>query len=66
MILPGVTRDSVLSLARSHASGEKKLEGLASELIINERPVTMGEVKAAADAGNLVEMFGAGELCELG
>ncbi|KAJ7806499.1 branched chain amino acid aminotransferase [Mycena leptocephala] len=42
MILPGVTRDSVLTLAREH------------------RGVTMKEVKEAAAAGRLVEMFGAG------
>ena len=61
MILPGVTRDSVLSLARSHVSGGKKLAGLPDNLIVNERPVTMGEVKKAADTGNLVELFGAGD-----
>lgn len=61
MILPGVTRDSVLSLARSHVSGEKRLSGLPSDLVVSERPVTMIDVKAAADAGNLMELFGAGK-----
>ncbi|KAJ7706441.1 branched-chain amino acid aminotransferase II [Mycena rosella] len=60
MILPGVTRDSVLALAREHASGKKRLPNLADKLIISERGVTMKEVKAAAAAGRLVEMFGAG------
>ncbi|THH08726.1 hypothetical protein EW145_g2514 [Phellinidium pouzarii] len=60
MILPGVTRDSVLSLARKHASGKNKLDGLTSDFIVSERPVTMSEVKAAAEANKLVELFGAG------
>ncbi|KAJ7492868.1 branched-chain amino acid aminotransferase II [Mycena latifolia] len=60
MILPGVTRDSVLTLAREHMSGKKRLPNLADNLIVSERGVTMKEVKAAAAAGRLVEMFGAG------
>jgi len=60
MILPGVTRDSVLTLAREHASGKNRLSNLADKLIVSERSVTMKEVKAAAAAGRLVEMFGAG------
>jgi len=60
MILPGVTRDSVLTLAREHASGKNKLANLSGKLIVSERSVTMKEVKTAAAAGRLVEMFGAG------
>ncbi|KAI0803096.1 branched-chain amino acid aminotransferase II [Irpex lacteus] len=61
MILPGVTRDSVLSLARDHASGKSPLAGMPEgEFVVNERPVTMKEVKAAAESGNLVEFFGTG------
>ncbi|KAJ6604404.1 aminotransferase [Mycena vulgaris] len=48
MILPG------------HASGKKRLANLSDKLIVSERGVTMKEVKAAAAAGRLVEMFGAG------
>ncbi|KLO13953.1 branched-chain amino acid aminotransferase II [Schizopora paradoxa] len=54
MILPGVTRDSVLRLARD------KIAGLPKDLIVNERPVTMNEVKEASLDGRLVELFGAG------
>lgn len=51
-ILEGVTRDSVLSLAR---------ERLASQgWQINERKCTMQEVAAAAAEGRLLEVFGAG------
>ncbi|KAI0321116.1 branched-chain amino acid aminotransferase II [Amylostereum chailletii] len=60
MILPGVTRDSVLSLARSHASGALSIPELSSKLVVSERPVTMPEVRDAARGGELVEMFGSG------
>jgi len=60
MILPGVTRDSVLALARSHASGGKRLKGLPDRLKVSERPVNMGEIIAASKTGRLVELFGAG------
>jgi branched-chain amino acid aminotransferase len=60
MILPGVTRDSVLELARNHVSSKKRLEGLPDDLIVSERPITMAEVQAASAAGRLVEMFGSG------
>lgn len=61
MILPGVTRDSVLSLARNHSSGKTRLQNLPDRLIVSERPVTMKEVKDASESGHLVELFGAGE-----
>ncbi|KAJ7225761.1 branched-chain amino acid aminotransferase II [Mycena pura] len=60
MILPGVTRDSVLTLAREHLSGVKRLPDLPENLVVSERTVTMKEVKEAANEGRLVEMFGAG------
>ncbi|KIK71241.1 hypothetical protein GYMLUDRAFT_33381 [Collybiopsis luxurians FD-317 M1] len=60
MILPGVTRDSVLSLARDHASGKYKLPNLPDNLIVSERPVTMKEIQEAEAAGTLVELFGSG------
>jgi len=60
MILPGVTRDSILTLARDHASGKRPVPGLPSNLVIEERGVTMSEIKSAAGKGELVELFGAG------
>lgn len=60
MILPGVTRDSVLTLAREHASGVRPIAGLPKDLTVSERPVTMAEVKAASQSGKLAELFGAG------
>lgn len=62
LILPGVTRDSVLSLARDHVSGKALLEGLPDQgkFVVSERPVTMGEVKQAAQDARLLEFFGTG------
>src|SRR6266446_383423 len=61
LILPGVTRDSILSLARSHAAGTLRIPNLTSKLVVSERGVTMKEVCDAAQSGRLVEMFGSGE-----
>ncbi|PCH33474.1 branched-chain amino acid aminotransferase II [Wolfiporia cocos MD-104 SS10] len=60
IILPGITRDSVLGIARDHVSGKAKLAGLPDDLVVSERPITMLEVKEAAKAGNLLEFFGTG------
>ncbi|XP_063852257.1 LOW QUALITY PROTEIN: branched-chain-amino-acid aminotransferase, cytosolic-like [Scylla paramamosain] len=49
LILPGVTRDSLLTLARSWG-----------EFRVTERDITMGEVEQASEEGRLIEMFGAG------
>jgi len=60
LILPGVTRDSVLALARDHASGKVPIAGLPSKLTVSERLITMKEVQEAGQRGNLLEVFGAG------
>jgi branched-chain amino acid aminotransferase len=60
MILPGITRDSVLALARAHAAGEDAIAGLDGPLVVSERPVNMAEIIAAAADGSLVELFGTG------
>jgi branched-chain amino acid aminotransferase len=51
-ILEGVTRDSVLTLAR------ERLEPRG--WVVNERKTTMQEVSTAAQEGRLLEVFGAG------
>ncbi|CAG8450792.1 18579_t:CDS:2 [Acaulospora morrowiae] len=51
-ILAGVTRDSILSLARSW-----------NEFKVSERKITMPEVVKAAEDGRLIEMFGSGTAC---
>ncbi|GAA6009044.1 uncharacterized protein JCM10292_002463 [Rhodotorula paludigena] len=62
IILPGVTRDSVLALARAHAdpSHPFRLAGLPDELVVSERKVTMPELRDAARDGSLLEVFGTG------
>lgn len=61
LILPGVTRDSVLALARDHVSGKNPIKGVPKDLVVSERPITMKEVKESAAKGDLLEVFGAGE-----
>lgn len=51
-ILEGVTRDSILALAREKLSQEG--------WEVNERKYTIGEVAKAADEGRLLEAFGSG------
>ncbi|KAJ2825754.1 branched-chain-amino-acid transaminase bat2 [Coemansia furcata] len=51
-ILPGVTRDSVLELARGW--GEFK---------VSERKINMKQISRASDEGRLLEIFGAGTAC---
>lgn len=51
-ILPGVTRDSILELARGW--GEFK---------VSERKLNMKQVAKACDEGRLLEVFGAGTAC---
>ena len=51
-ILPGVTRDSILSLVKE----SKDLK----DVKVVERPMTMRELFEASDKGNLLEMFGSG------
>ncbi|KAG5461372.1 MAG: aminotransferase [Olpidium bornovanus] len=51
-ILPGITRDSILALAREW-----------NEFKVSERKFTMKDIKAAAAEGRLIEMFGAGTAC---
>lgn len=52
-ILPGVTRDSILHLARKYWSEEYSID-------VSERFATMKEIHAAHADGRLVEAFGAG------
>ncbi|GAA5823302.1 hypothetical protein JCM11251_007560 [Rhodosporidiobolus azoricus] len=60
MILPGVTRDSVMQLAKDHASGKNRLAGLPDKFIVTERKMTMPEIRDASRNGTLREIFGTG------
>ena len=61
-ILPGVTRDSVLTLLRRYKAGKVALQGLPEpgDIDVHERRITMREVVQAAERGELVEVFGSG------
>lgn len=59
-ILPGVTRDSVLALARDHAEGKLSIAGLPKNFKVSERKLTMPEIQQLQSQGRLVEMFGSG------
>jgi branched-chain amino acid aminotransferase len=52
-ILPGVTRASILELARSWSGSGEGVE-------VFERFVTMKEIQQAGEEGRLLEIFGAG------
>lgn len=60
-ILPGVTRDSTLSLLAAHPS-KTSLPNIPNtlKLYAHERKVTMSELVAWANDGKLVESFGVG------
>ena len=57
-ILPGVTRQSILELAREWKDGEA--DAWEGELTVSERWLTMKEVSECRDEGRLLEAFGAG------
>ncbi|TRY87807.1 hypothetical protein DNTS_015712 [Danionella cerebrum] len=71
VILPGVTRQSLLDLAREWVSEYEKFseDKRVGELIgkgdfkVTERRVFMHELLAALDAGRILEVFGAGTAC---
>ena len=61
LILPGITRMSVLALARQHAAAPRELEmDLPAKLVVSERKILLAEVVEAERNGSLVEMFGTG------
>ena len=50
---------SILELLRAHQKGEERLKNVP-KIEVNERDIKMQELVDAANAGNIVEMFGAG------
>jgi branched-chain amino acid aminotransferase len=61
-ILPGVTRESALTLADAHTSGKLHLPGVPTTLKIHthQRPLTMAEIAMHSEQGQLLEAFGVG------
>ncbi|CED84012.1 branched-chain amino acid aminotransferase ii [Phaffia rhodozyma] len=62
LILPGITRASLLALARSHQKGEITLPGLPekSKFVIEEREFGLSDLRAWSEKDALREAFGAG------
>ncbi|WWC62927.1 branched-chain amino acid aminotransferase [Kwoniella dejecticola CBS 10117] len=60
VVLPGVTRDSALQLARAHAKGDLVVPGLPEKLVVSERKLIMADLVEAEKNGTLVEVFGTG------
>lgn len=58
MILPGVTRRSVLELVRERLS--EQFVGKLAPLQVVERTLTIGEIEKAAQEGRIVESFVSG------
>ncbi|KAF9475341.1 branched-chain amino acid aminotransferase II [Pholiota conissans] len=57
-ILPGITRDSTLTLAKAHTSGKVTLHGLKGvNLHTFERALTMAEIAKLSDEGRILESF---------
>lgn len=61
-ILPGITRESTITLANAHTSGKITLPGVSPSLKIHtyERPLTMSEIAGYCDQGRILECFGVG------
>lgn len=50
IVLPGITRDSIIKLLKAHAAGETELPNLQKEVRVVERDISMPEVvKSTAD-----------------
>ncbi|OCF35006.1 branched-chain amino acid aminotransferase [Kwoniella heveanensis BCC8398] len=60
VVLPGVTRDSALQLARAHESGELVIPGLPEKMTVSERKLIMADLVEAEKNGTLLEVFGTG------
>lgn len=62
MVLPGVTRDSIMSLCAAHndPATNFRIEGLPNKLKVVEKSMTMKEILVASENGSLKEMFGSG------
>lgn len=62
LILPGVTRDSVLCLARAHSDPTTpfRIAGFPQKLVVSERELYMSDLVAAVANGSIAEIFGTG------
>ncbi|WOO84539.1 Branched-chain-amino-acid aminotransferase, mitochondrial [Vanrija pseudolonga] len=62
IVLPGVTRESIITLLNDHASGKQAfpLEGMPKNIRVVERDISMNEIVEGTKDGSLKGMFGCG------
>ena len=60
--MPGITRDSTLSLAQAHTAGKISLPGISPsrKLYTYERTLTMADLVSWSEQGKILEVFGVG------
>lgn len=62
IVLPGVTRASIIELLQEHADGKAEfpLAGMPKNIRVVERDIPMAEIVEGSQDGSLVGMFGCG------
>jgi branched-chain amino acid aminotransferase len=55
IVLPGITRESIIEMLEDHAAGRKELplEGMPKQVRVVERDITMREVVEGIEDGTL-------------
>ncbi len=53
IVLPGITRDSIIKLLNAHAEGKASIEGLQKEVRVVERDISMPELVKSNEDGTL-------------
>ena len=55
IVLPGVTRDSIIELLEAHGSGSKPfpVEGMPEKVRVVQRDISMGEITSSIADGTL-------------
>ncbi|OCF32305.1 branched-chain-amino-acid transaminase [Kwoniella heveanensis BCC8398] len=62
IVLPGVTRESIIELLTEHAEGEKDfpIDGMPKKIRVVQRDISMPEIIKGVEDGTLKGMFGCG------
>jgi branched-chain amino acid aminotransferase len=55
IVLPGITRESIIQLLEEHASGKAEfpLEGMEKKIRVVQRDIAMGEIISGIEDGSL-------------
>lgn len=55
IVLPGITRESIIELLKSHGAGEKDfpLDGMPKNIRVVERDISMSEITSSLADGSL-------------